>query len=403
MSAPIWLLVGLILGAGIGALVGWLLTHRRRTEEHHSAVMHLTEELAQAKALVTSAESAKAELQKYHDSALAQMRDTFRATSTEVLQKLHPDFITLARGELGQKEQAIAALVKPLQEHLEKFENRHSQSFGFLGKHLETLALETQQLRRILNNSQARGRWGELTLRRIIEAAELSPHCDFIEQPQVGEIKPDLVVKLPGGRCIVVDAKVPDLDFLAGIDGVDDTTRGEALKAHAKKVRMTIDDLSSKDYTRRFPNALDYVVLFLPAESLFSTALEGDPELIAWAAKRQVLLTTPASLLGLLRCIHISWQQHAQTENARLIAQSASELYTRICKFIEHFDRLRASLDKANLAYNEAVASYSRMVRPSGERLVKLGIDTVGRDLPDISPIGASIPTFSLEQESTRL
>src|SRR5687767_22009 len=184
MSAPIWLLVGLAIGAGLGAVVGWLLTHRRRTAEHHAAVLQLKDELAQAKALGAAMQTAKAELQKYHDSAIEQMRDAFRATSTEVLQKMHPDFITLARGELGQKEQAIAALVKPLKEHLEKFETQHSQSYGFLSKHLETLAVETHQLRRILNNSQARGRWGEQTLRRIIEVAEMSPHCDFSEQQQ---------------------------------------------------------------------------------------------------------------------------------------------------------------------------------------------------------------------------
>ena len=178
---------------------------------------------------------------------------------------------------------------------------------------------------------------------------------------------------------IIVDAKVPDLDFLNALDAADSTKRAEALAAHAGKLKATVKALADRDYPSQFPNALDYVVMFLPAESLFSAALEGDHDLIVWAAGKRIMLATPASLIALLRSVSVSWQQHAQTENAQEIAEAAQELYTRVCKFTEHFEKIRAGLEKANAAFNEAVGSYERMVRPSGERLLKLRGDAQGQ------------------------
>jgi DNA recombination protein RmuC len=149
--------------------------------------------------------------------------------------------------------------------------------------------------------------------------------------------------------------------------------------------------LADRDYPRLFPNALDYVVLFLPAESLFSAALEGDRDLLLWASQRHILLATPASLIALLRSVSITWQQHAQTENARAIAESAAELYTRIAKFTEHLEKIRAGLDRANTAFNDAVGSYDRMIRPAGERLQRLQADASGRELAKLEPIQSSL------------
>jgi DNA recombination protein RmuC len=255
----------------------------------------------------------------------------------------------------------------------------------------QSLSSETLRLRRVLSSNQARGRWGEETLRRVVEAAGMSAHCDFSEQTQAGDSKPDLIVRLPGNRVIIVDAKVPELDFLNAIDTVDATKRSEAFAAHAAKLKATIKALGERDYPRQFPNALDYVVLFLPAESLFSAALEGDRELIVWAAHRQIMLATPASLIALLRSVSVSWQQYAQTENARAIAEAAQELFTRVAKFSEHFDTIRTGLERANSAFNDAVGSYERMVRPSGEKLLKLGGGTTGKDLADIQPIDSTL------------
>jgi DNA recombination protein RmuC len=350
------------------------------------------------------------------DKALLDLREAFRALSADALKQSAPQFLQLAnetlakfqesaKGDLARRQEAIATLVQPLKEQLETYQKRLQQSetaqaatLGEVKKQIEGLAQnsqalssETLQLRLVLSSNQARGRWGEETLRRVVEAAGMSAHCDFNEQTQSGDSKPDLTVHLPGDRIIIVDSKVPDLDFLKAIDAADPVRRGEALAAHAAKLKSTIRGLAERDYPRQFPNALDYVVLFLPAESLFSAALEGDRDLIVWAAQRQIMLATPASLIGLLRAVSVSWQQHAQSENAREIAATAQELFSRVVKLMEHLERIRGGLEKANAAYNDAVGSYERMVRPSGERLLKLGGNAGARGLPDIQPLDATL------------
>ena len=263
--------------------------------------------------------------------------------------------------------------MKTYQQRLAQSETSQSSALGEVKKHLETLAQQSQslsnetlQLRRVLSSNQARGRWGEETLRRVVEAAGLSAHCEFEEQTQAGDSKPDLIVKLPGERIIIVDSKVPDLDFLSALNEADPVKRSESLGAHAAKLKSTIRALAERDYPSQFPNALDFVVLFLPAESLFSAALEGDRDLIVWAASKQILLASPASLIALLRSVSVSWQQHAQTENAQKIAEAAQEFYARVVKFFEHFDKIRSGLEKANAAFNDAAASFQTRVRPAG-------------------------------------
>lgn len=224
-------------------------------------------------------------------------------------------------------------------------------------------------------------------MRRVVEAAGMSALCDFSEQTKEGDSKPDLIVRLPGERFIIVDAKVPELDFLSALENADPTRRAESLAAHAAKLKATIKALADRDYPSQFPNALDYVVLFLPAESLFSAALEGDRELIVWAAQKRILLATPASLIALLRSVSVSWQQHAQTENAQKIAEAAQEFYARVVKFTEHFERIRAGLERANDAFNEAAASFQTRVRPAGERLAELGGGAPGKQLADLQPL----------------
>jgi DNA recombination protein RmuC len=167
--------------------------------------------------------------------------------------------------------------------------------------------------------------------------------------------------------------------------------RAQALNVHAGKLKETIKDLAKKDYPAQFPGALDHVVLFLPAESLFSAALEADRDLILWAAQRQIMLATPASLIALLRAVSVSWQQHAQTENAREISDAAQELFNRVAKFSEHFEKIRAGLERANSAFDEAVGSYQRMVRPSGEKLLKLGGGVAVKELADVAPLEATL------------
>jgi DNA recombination protein RmuC len=357
------------------------------------------------------------------EKSLAELREAFKALSADALKQTAPQFLQLAnetlgklqasaksdlvqlqesaKGDLAQRQQAIVTLVQPLKEQLETYQRRLQQSenaqataLGEVKKHLEglaqqsqALASETLQFRLVLRSNQARGRWGEETLRRVVEAAGMSPHCDFSEQTQVDDKKPDLIIRLPGERLIIVDAKVPDLDFLHAIDSADTAKRAQALAAHADKLKETIKELARKDYPAQFANALDYVVLFLPAESLFSAALEADRELITWAAQRRIMLATPASLIALLRAVSVSWQQNFQTQNTREIAAAAQELFTRVAKFCEHFEKIRGGLERASSAFNEAVGSYDRMVRPSGERLLKLGGNATAKPLPDVQPL----------------
>lgn len=356
------------------------------------------------------------ELKEGHEKALRDLREAFAAMSADALKQLQPEFLQLAnetlakfnegaKGDLAQRQEAIATLVKPLEEQLKVYQQRLAQSettqatmMGEVSKHLTTLAqhsttltTETIQLRRVLSSGQARGRWGEETLRRVVEAAGMSAHCDFVEQARAEDGKPDLVVKLPGDRVIIVDSKVPDLDFLNALSVTDELKRGELLKAHADKLRGMIKALADRDYPSQFPKALDHVVLFLPAESLFSAALEGDRDLIVWAAQRRITLATPASLIALLRSVSASWLHHEQTVNAREIAEAASELFTRVATFTKHFDSIRSGLERATNAYNDAVGSFDRSVRPSGERVLKLGVDSGGKVLTEPVLISESL------------
>ena len=390
-------------------------------------LLQTSEARATAEAKLAAAERSLAEQRQSHeenlraakqaqDKALADLREAFKALSADALKQTQPEFLRLAnetlakfqetaKGDLSQRQQAIATLVEPLKQQLETYQKRLQQSetaqsstLGEVKKQLETLALQSQslssetlQLRRVLSSNQARGRWGEETLRRVVEAAGMSAHCDFTEQAQSDDKKPDLIVRLPGDRLIIVDSKVPGLEFLAALDEADATKRAESLAIHAARLKATIKELADRDYPAQFPNALDYVVLFLPAESLFSAALEGDRDLIVWAASKRIMLATPASLIALLRSVSVSWQQHAQTENARAIADAAQEFFTRVAKFTDHFERIRAGLERANGAYNDAVGSYERSVRPSGERLLKLGGGAAGKELADVPLLEAAL------------
>ena len=443
MDTAAYLILGLVIGAVLGGVIGWLLGLRRGSaggidprvehelrqqwaqadaerKELRAQVTQTLTQLATADAQHDAAqkllaeqrighERALCEAQLAQEKALADLRDAFKVLSAEALRQTQPEFLRLAnetlakfqesaKGDLTQRQQAIATLVEPLKQQLDVYQKRLQQSettqataVGELRKHLDTLTLQSQmlsqetlQLRRVLGSNQARGRWGEETLRRVVEAAGMSAHCDFSEQSLAGDSKPDLIVHLPGDRVIIVDAKVPDLDFLNALDQADSIRRAEALTAHATKLKATIKALAERDYPRQFPNALDHVVLFVPAESLFSAALEGDRDLLIWAANKQILLATPASFIALLRAVSVSWQQHAQTENARAIAEAARELFSRVCKFTDHFESIRSGLERAQHAYNDAVGSYERMVRPSGEKLKRLGGGVPGKDLAEV-------------------
>lgn len=445
MPVGIQLLLAFAVGSAVGLLLGWLLGRNRggpppdtglENELRHQLAQRETElnqirseatqiktALATAQANQSSAEKLLAEQRTLHEramaeakeaqaKALADLREAFRALSAEALKQSAPEFLRLAeqsfgklqeaaKGDLEKRQESIKVLVEPLKQQLETYQKRLQQSetaqadtlgkvkeqLTALAQSSQSLATETAQFRSVLKSNQARGRWGEETLRRVVEAAGMSVHCDFTEQSKGDEGKPDLIVRLPGERVIIVDAKVPDLDFLSALDNADAGKRNAALAEHARKLKDTIRALADRDYPRQFPNALDYVVLFLPAESLFSAALEGDQELIVWAANKRIMLATPASLIALLRSVSVSWQQHAQTENAQKIAGAAQEFYARVVKFTDHFEKIRGGLDRANSAFNDAAASFQTRVRPAGQRLAELGGGAPGKELADVQPL----------------
>lgn len=441
MTGAGYLVIGIVVGAVFGGLIGWLLGRNQGQKSDTRLEAELRQQLAQkqselgplraeldkvsqaraaAEASQAAAqqmlkeqrqahEQAMLEMRGTQEKALAGLRETFKALSADALKETTPEFLRLAnetflkfqesaKGDLEKRQESIKGLVKPLEEQLKVYQHRLQQSestqattLGEVKKQLETLshqsqtlAAETQQFRVVLKSNQARGRWGEETLRRVIEAAGMSAHCDFTEQTQAGDGKPDLVVRLPGERLIIVDAKVPDLDFLSALESADTAKRAESLEQHAAKLKGTIKALADRDYPAQFPNALDYVVLFLPAESLFSAALEGDRDLIVWAAAKRILLATPASLIALLRSVSISWQQYAQNENAQQIAEAARELYSRVATFTKHLDRVRSGLEAATAAFNDAAGSYQTRVRPAGERLSGLGGAVPGKEIVDL-------------------
>ncbi len=448
MSPGVALVIGAVVGIFLGFALGWLYRRGQSVAPDDRLANELRQQLTQrdgelakvreqaaaadrghaaAEASRTAAEKMVAEQRELYEKALreakdaqekalADLRNAFKALSVDTLREQQPQFIErvaetvaklqeAAKGDLAKRQEAIKTLVEPLKQQLETYQRRLQQAeatqagtLGEVKKQLEALsqqsqalAQETQQFRMVLRSSQARGRWGEETLRRVVEAAGMSAHCDFSEQTKEGDSKPDLIVRLPGERFIIVDAKVPELDFLSALESADATRRAESLAAHAAKLKATIKALAERDYPSQFPNALDYVVLFLPAESLFSAALEGDRELIVWAAQKRILLATPASLIALLRSVSVSWQQHAQTENAQKIAEAAREFYVRVVKFTEHFEKIRAGLERASSAFNEAAASFQTRVRPAGERLAELGGGTTGKQLADLQPLESSL------------
>jgi len=446
MSLGVTILITAIIAGALGLLIGWLLRRGGRADsglvdelkartsqfetqlnQSRGEILQNQTALATAQANHASAERLLAEQRQLHeqnlrdarlaqDKAIAELREAFKALSADALKQSVPDFLRLAeqsfgkfqetaKGDLAQRQEAIKGLVEPLKQQLETYQKNlqtssaaQSSTLGEVKKQLEDLSKhslsleqETQRFRMVLHSNQARGKWGEETLRRVVEAAGMSAHCDFTEQRSSGENRPDLVVKLPGDRFIIVDAKVPDFDFLNALETADETKRAEALAAHAAKLKATIKALADRDYPRQFPNALDYVVLFVPAESLFSAALEGDHDLIVWAAERRILLATPASLIALLRSVSVSWQQHAQTENAQKIAEAAQELFVRIVTFTDHLEKIRSGLETANRAFNQAVGSYESRIKPSGEKLQKLGGGTGGKDLAELPPLDATL------------
>jgi len=319
----------------------------------------------------------------------ARMQETFQSLADAALRSNQTTFLETARaqltGDLAQRQTAIEKVVDPLNEslsrletHVRELERAREKAFGSLGQQLQALARETTTLSTALRSPQTRGRWGEVTLRRVAELAGMVPNCDFLQQEtrdtDAGRIRPDMIVRLPGDRSIVVDAKVPLTAYLDAASANDDPSRRSALQRHGQQVAEHVRQLSSKQYWSQFQPAPELVVLFLPGDHFFSAALESKPELIEEALARKVVIATPVTLISVLKGIAYGWNQEQLAENAEEIRRVASELYQRVELVHEHYADAGRLLEKTVEAYNRSVGSWDQRLVPSLRKMRELGV-----------------------------
>jgi DNA recombination protein RmuC len=459
-------LISVVAALIVGLLIGWLASRARTAAAHESQLRNL--EIAKATAESTSSEvrkqletsrvqleqararieeegnrrsSAEASLARTQENLLEQRRllddaqsklsDAFRSLAAETLSESTQQFLELAKsrletmqgdatGELDKKRLEIDALVNPLNDTLKELksellrvESSRQEAYGQLTTQVHALNDSNKQLRdetgslvNSLRQPQIKGKWGELTLRRAIELAGLSPHCDFNEQQRVetedGQLRPDLIVHVAGGKHIVVDSKVPLHAFLNAMSAPNEGQRLAAMKAHVDLVRKHIRDLSSKTYWSQFEQTPELVVLFMPAEAFFSAALEQDRDLMEDAMRQRVILASPTTLIALLKSVAYGWRQEDVSRNAEKISELGEDLHDRVVKFLEHMKDIRKGLEGANSAYNKAVGSLESRVLPSVRKFKELGVQAA-EEIASAEPTETSLrslPSAAAERNS---
>ena len=401
------------LAAGLGFAAGWWLA-RRRAAGLETEVAVLGARLASEQALETERNVAL-------ERAMEQLDRRFDDLAGRQLRENIENFLRLAKENLGQhqqqaqstlkeREQAIETLVKPIQESLAKtsealraIEVERQRDFGSLRQHLtdmrEThvaLQRETRNLVQALSKPQVRGRWGEIALRRLVELAGMTSHCDFDEQVHVigedGALRPDMVIHMPENRDVVVDVKTPLDAYLLAVEATSDEARTSALRRHAQHVGERVRQLSSKNYAAQFEQAPQFVVLFLPGDQFLAAALHQQPELFDSAMASGVILATPSSFMALLKAVEYGWQNKRLAANAERIRVLAEELYGRLGTFRNHLAKLGGALESSVRAFNESVGSLERNVLPGARKFTELGVRGE-KALEELEPVETTVRT----------
>ncbi|GAB4324383.1 MAG: hypothetical protein Kow0074_17320 [Candidatus Zixiibacteriota bacterium] len=422
--------ITLLIGLVVGGLAAWFLGRaqakeslgivRQQIEDKDKEIIRLREvydtervEHAGLKSRMQEAEKRLDAMKQFAEESRKVLEGAFATLSQDALKSSNEQFLQLAKSQLGElvtdakgdlakRQDAIDSLLKPINEALKKYDEqvqRLSQSiqkdYGSVDQHLkivkstaESLQRETGELVKALRAPQVRGRWGEFTLRRAAELAGMAEHCDFVEQESVdsGRLRPDMTIYLPADRRIVVDAKVPLAAYLDMLESTDETERKRHLARHASHVREHMKQLGTKAYWSQFEQTPDFVVMFIPAESFFSAAVEVDHTLIEDGLNNNVILSSPTTFIALLRTVALGWRQEQMAENAAQISRLGAELYERINRFAENFNRVGKALESAVSAYNESAGTLEARVLVSTRRFRELGA-TAQSDIKSLNKV----------------
>jgi DNA recombination protein RmuC len=411
-------------GCAIGALVTWIILNSR----HRESLLEKSEELNEVKNRNNVLQANLDAQDKSLDEVKKTMLDTFKSAASDALLQNNKQFIDLAkpqleaqvnasRGDLDQRKSAIEEMLKPVKESIDNYRKRieelekgSKETFGQVTSMLSniqttnaSLQKETGALVNALRNPRVRGKWGEIGLRRAVEFSGMSSHCDFIEQAYTGNddsvMKPDMIINLPGNGHVVVDSKLPLDAYLEALETDDETARNVLFLKHARMLRDHITKLSRKQYWSQFPNAPDFVVLYMEVESAFNVALMTDKNLLQDAMNDKIILATPTTLIVILKSVAMSWQQHSITENAMEIMNAADDFSVRVTTFADHLDKIGGGLKSALKSYNDAIGSWESRIIPAGRKLEQLRATENKNALPDIEKIDRPVRGLKKPEE----